>query len=191
MWILDGKFQSTRGPEGPRDQWRERFWCIFLKVSIHARPRRTARPSLDASWPIRVRFNPRAAPKDRATKVAELLHCPMQFQSTRGPEGPRDMKSRAVRASFISFNPRAAPKDRATEQRGGVVNSRRVSIHARPRRTARRWARAGGRPTRYCFNPRAAPKDRATPGGGRGPGGRSVSIHARPRRTARPKTRRG
>ncbi len=85
----------------------------------------------------------------------------------------------------MSFNPRAAPKDRATESSSCSQQPTRVSIHARPRRTARRGDCPSATSPSKSFNPRAAPKDRATASQTRGVEVHAVSIHARPRRTAR------
>ncbi len=136
--VAEALFQSTRGPEGPRDRARRLDalatrvsiharprrtarrahrprdgghggvsiharprrtarpvilpgHAVAGQVSIHARPRRTARPSVPAVVPVSACFNPRAAPKDRATRARELALEIRRFQSTRGPEGPRDV----------------------------------------------------------------------------------------------------
>jgi hypothetical protein len=83
------------------------------------------------------------------------------FQSTRGPEGPRDATPHVPAGPASGFNPRAAPRDRATRWHpASAARPAVVSIHARPRGTARR--------------PSAAYPDASG----------VVSIHARPRGTA-------
>ncbi len=156
-------FQSTRGPEGPRDMYfsprygpccfnpragpRDRATvelrgevAVLHHVSIHARARGTARPvDQPPCGADQGCFNPRAGPRDRATpaRQPECFPAPA-FQSTRGPEGPRD----------------------EVEIRRAV--SLMVSIHARARGTARHETTLYPRVPRTSFNPRAGPRDRAT-----------------------------
>ena len=87
--LVLGLFQSTRGPEGPRDGVHvERG--LLQQVSIHARPRGATRPRFTATGTRAMSFNPRAAPRGHATVVALAMLGHDKFQSTRGPEGPRD-----------------------------------------------------------------------------------------------------
>ncbi len=181
------EFQSTRGPEGPRDACCRRGGRL-LQVSIHARPRRTARRHTafvvrGSDW-VSIHARPRrtarrrmdalifalvsgvsihARPRRTARLARVRLICtgvpqfqstrgpegprdpeapegapkPPAFQSTRGPEGPRDSDPPSRQREGNSFNPRAAPKDRATCTQSCDTLDILVSIHARPRRTAR------------------------------------------------------
>ena len=178
------KFQSTRGPEGPRDAMYPGVPLIAL-VSIHARARGTARLRVEISAKAVTVFQstrgpegPRdVGPREHALRLLVSIHArargtarpslptsgttPLTFQSTRGPEGPRDAFLIRSWPKLRSFNPRAGPRDRATWPVGLDGGWLSVSIHARARGTARRLRT------------------------GRVASWGSVSIHARARGTAR------
>ncbi len=155
-------FQSTRGPEGPRDLGRLVDQRGVSTVSIHARPRRTARRHRRAHGHPGAQVSIHARPR-RTARLPVLTQEPpvTWFQSTRGPEGPRDAERvRWERCPAVSIHARPRRTARPRWHPLPAANEA-VSIHARPRRTAR----LGGR----VLVGRAE----------------EVSIHARPRRTAR------
>ncbi len=110
----------------------------------------------------RCSFNPRPAPKSRATAAGEQC---------QGEEG---------------FNPRPAPKSRATPRAGSSQGRPRVSTHA-PLRRAGRPAHPGRLRCRLDVSTHAPLRRAGRPSLGVGDEGpRSVSTHAPLRRAGRP-----
>ena len=154
-------FQSTPGSEEPGDQ---KSWDTPPRdrVSIHARLRGAGRPWSSRSLNALFGFNPRPAPRSRATSVYILSCSPGAFQSTPGSEEPGDK-------ALIDDKPFDA-----------------VSIHARLRGAGRLWSMLNFGHNQ-CFNPRPAPRSRATHRQVTGRDGAGVSIHARLRGAGRPR----
>ena len=131
------------------------------RVSIHARLRGAGRP-LDYHFTVTVDefqstpgseepgdtntttvsgvttgFNPRPAPRSRATVNVTCCDLRHRFQSTPGSEEPGDTILPSKSIVQASFNPRPAPRSRATGRgsASGVLDA--VSIHARLRGAGR------------------------------------------------------
>ena len=177
-------FQSTRGPEGPRDAdatlaaaaplsfnpraaprghaTRAVLIDYFAtEVSIHARPRGATRPPASRMVAsATASFNPRAAPRGHATLIFDCNTRQFAFQSTRGPEGPRDGDPVHYFAKPL------------------------VSIHARPR-GATRLVSAVLCMSRSAFQSTRGPEGPRDPLCGADEHGQDVSIHARPRGATR------
>ena len=106
-------FQSTPGSEEPGDATRPRQ-CSSVLVSIHARLRGAGRRVRMKCQRPRCRFNPRPAPRSRATGSLGLLSDVQAFQSTPGSEEPGDRERWRGAEWESGFNPRPAPRSRAT-----------------------------------------------------------------------------
>ena len=178
-------FQSTPGSEEPGDLLRLQLTCWYQ------------------------RFNPRPAPRSRATEEGRKAVSGVRVSihaRLRGAGRPHPQ----VKALRIpgSFNPRPAPRSRATVSGTDLGTQVPVSIHARLRGAGRLLAasdwlscqtvsiharlRGAGRPPRRqtwttttCFNPRPAPRSRATTLSHPRFRSSNVSIHARLRGAGR------
>ena len=180
-------FQSTRGPEGPRDTRT----CLRTHAGRGFNPRAAPRGHATRAYRDAIRLEcvsiharPRGATRRRSPRGALALEV---FQSTRGPEGPRDGIGQARRNAWDRFQSTRGPegpRDRRRVDPGARIG---VSIHARPRGATRHRSPRRSEPSR-CFNPRAAPRGHATFCLCRGGWLGEVSIHARPRGATRRRT---
>ena len=62
-----GEFQSTRGPEGPRDPDIQRIFVAQAKFQSTRGPEGPRDVRRGRQWPCGSSFNPRAAPRGHAT----------------------------------------------------------------------------------------------------------------------------
>ena len=107
-------------------------------VSIHAHPRRNARCRLSVFGGASQRVSIHAHPRRNArSELGVHPDSVAPFQSTRIPEGMRDVRLVCIECTTYGFNPRASPKECAILRRQRLRGAHLVSIHAHPRRNAR------------------------------------------------------
>ncbi len=137
-----------------------------MRVSIHARLDRGARPYGRADRAELRCFNPRAPRSRRATSGICRMPHQLAFQSTRASIEARDRSTKCRChgriSAFQSTRASIEARDGDAMRRASVERRSRVSIHARLDRGARPRRVDAGLATSASFNPRAPRSRRAT-----------------------------